>query len=144
MSFLDKLKSRVDKDGTKEVAPVQEVKLPTDFLQLDVDIYETSQEIIIFAPMPGATIDDLDISIEDENDVITIQGKKILPNVETGEKKQLLRQECHWGAFYRQIILPQEINVGEVDAHIKDGILVLRLPLLRVVEKGKKKIVVKS
>ncbi|MCK5357729.1 MAG: Hsp20 family protein, partial [Elusimicrobiales bacterium] len=49
---------------------------------------------------------------------------------------------CHWGPFYRQIILPQEVNVTEVEAKFKKGILILRLPLLRLQINGKKKIVV--
>jgi len=86
----------------------------------------------------------LDISVENENDVVTIQGKRQMPNtVELGaDEKKYLRQECHWGPFYRQIILPQEVNVSEVKAKFKKGILILRLPLLRLQNSGKKIIVI--
>ena len=81
------------------------------------------------------------------DDVVTIQGKREVPKVEGLGRDQegdsrYLRQECQWGPFYRQVILPQEINVSEVEAKFKKGILILRLPLLRLQTKGKKKIII--
>ena len=153
MSFLDKLKVKVEeKDITSEEVMVAEEqhkdKMAMSFLQLEVDILQTAEEIIVIAPIPGVEIKDLDIGIENENDVVTIQGKRELPAIEikeaAGEEdaRKYLRQECQWGPFYRQIILPQEINVAEVKAKFRNGILILRLPLLRLHSKGKKKIVV--
>ena len=116
------------------------------FLQLDVDIYQTASEILIIAPIPGVEVKDLDISIENENDVVTIQGKRELPPLfnDAETEAKVLRQECHWGQFYRQIILPQEVNVSEVEAKFRKGILYLKLPLLRLQTKGKKKITVNA
>jgi HSP20 family molecular chaperone IbpA len=34
-----------------------------------------------------------------------------------------------WGKFFRQIILPQEVDAAAAQAKIKDGVLVLHLPL---------------
>ncbi len=147
MSFLDKLKVKVE-----ENIPAQESddekdsmsKKPAGFLQLDVDIYQTATELVIIAPIPGVEVKDLDISIENENDVVTIQGKREIPEMYSPAMKKAdskyLRRECHWGPFYRQIILPQEINVSEVEAKFKKGILYLSLPLLRLQTKGRKKI----
>ncbi len=119
-------------------------KKSSGFLQLDVDILQTTEAIIIIAPIPGVEVKGLDISVENENDVVTIQGKRQMPDsVELGgDEKKYLRQECHWGPFYRQIILPQEVNVSEVKAKFKKGILILRLPLLRLQNSGKKIIVI--
>jgi HSP20 family molecular chaperone IbpA len=38
-------------------------------------------------------------------------------------------EECIWGKFFRQIILPQEVDAPLAQAKIKDGVLVLHLPL---------------
>jgi HSP20 family molecular chaperone IbpA len=114
MSFLDKLKVKVEeKEATGEGAGKDggKDKKSLSFLQLDVDIIQTSSEIIVVAPIPGSEVKELDISIENENDVVTIQGKREMPDLEleldAGEKgeNKFLRQECQWGAFYRQIIL---------------------------------------
>jgi HSP20 family protein len=147
MSFLDKLKVKIEEGGStgddKEEKVRKNNEENSDFLQLDVDIFQTSKNIIIFAPIPGVEVDDLDINIENENDVVTIQGKRKMPQI-VEENKQPLRQECHWGQFYRQIILPQEVNIAGIDARFKKGILVLTLPLLRLQVKGKKKIEIKD
>lgn len=149
MSFLDKLKVKVEDQPTEATAQVNQGKSELEsagFLQLDVDIFQTANEVIIIAPIPGVEVGELDISIENENDVVTIQGKRgmpVLDDVEVGDKdKKYLRQECQWGPFYRQIILPQEVNVSEVSAKFKKGILILKLPLLRLQTSGKKKITV--
>jgi HSP20 family molecular chaperone IbpA len=67
----------------------------------------------------------------------------IIEGVNTEENKYL-RQECQWGHFYRQIILPQEVNVNEIEAKFRKGVLILHLPLLRLQTKGKKKIAIQS
>jgi HSP20 family molecular chaperone IbpA len=151
MSFLDKLKVKVEEEQPVEDKDKKEDRKDqksSGFLQLDVDIYQTSSDIIVIAPIPGVEVKNLDISIENENDVVTIQGKREIPSLleeETeDEDRKYLRQECQWGPFYRQIILPQEINVSEVEAKFKKGILILTLPLLRLQTKGKKKIIVKT
>jgi len=153
MSFLDKLKVKVEegqgvKSSDQDQIEEKKAKKSSGFLQLDLDIRQTASEIIIIAPIPGVEVKDLDISIENENDVVTIQGKRELPAIEGDEEPEVerkyLRQECQWGPFYRQIILPQEINISDVSAKFKKGILILKLPLLRLQTDGKKKIVVNT
>jgi HSP20 family protein len=143
-SFLDKLKGRVEAEaeaGKKDAKPEKKMR---DFSQLDVDIYQTPEKIFISAEIAGVEVKDISITVGDENDSITIQGKKEMSDefkaFETKEEGKYLRQECLWGEFYRQIILPQEINVNEVSAKAEKGILVITLPLLRIQPKGRKKI----
>jgi len=134
MSFLNNAKDKLEDNINKKTE---------GFTQLDVDIYQTSSEIIIIAPISGVEVKDLDISIENNNDVVIIQGEKIMPEfIKENIDKKNLRQECQWGVFYRQIILPQEINVSEVEAKFKKGILILKLPLLKVQTDEKKKILI--
>jgi len=152
MAFLNKLKRKVEIEDYKTDAErkdlakkIKNTKESSEFAQLDVNVYQTESKFVIIAPIPGIDINDLDISIEDENDVITIQGKKNSPKEEAGEKekKKYLHQECQWGEFYRQIILPQEVNVAEIEAKQKLGILIVKLPILRLKKKGGK-IAIKS
>lgn len=142
VSFLNKLKGE-NLNQEQEEAPKQEEEKPKktgEFSQLEVDVLQTSNAFVIYAPVAGVDMSNIDLAIENENDVVTIQGKKDLPNDGIAEDKKFLRQECKWGDFYRQIILPQEINVAEVTAKIEKGILVVRLPFLRLQGRGKKKI----
>ena len=148
-SFLDKLKGKIDEEAVEEAEAAgrdeKKEKQPAGFLQLDVDIFQTPSEIIIIGLVPGVDIQNLDITIENENDIITIQGKRNQPELNLSEADlKYLRNELQWGNFYRQIILPQEINIAEIEAKVAKGILILRLPLLRLQTKGKKKIAVKT
>jgi HSP20 family molecular chaperone IbpA len=149
MSFLSKIKKRTEAIdiGEEEKEPKKILdEESNDHLQLDVDIYQTSTKIVVYAPITGVKTDKLDIFVESENDVITISGKKEIPRLikEDDEEKEYLCQENRWGEFYRQIILPEEINVAKIESIVENGVLVLKLPLLRIQTKGKKRIEVKE
>ena len=105
--------------------------------QLAIDVYQTENELIIQSAIAGVKPENLDISIE--NDVITIRGGREKPFEEEGN---YFAQECYWGLFSREIILPVEVDPGRVEATIKEGILTIRIP--KILREGKKKISVKG
>jgi HSP20 family protein len=142
-SFLEKLKLVKEEEKEKPIA--KEEKVEPSILQLNVDIYQDPDEVIVIAQVPGADIKDLDISLSEDNDVLTIEGEIEIPSEITfdKEKGKLVCQECKWGKFYRQIILPQEVDVEKVEAKLKKGVLFLRLPFLKPKLLGKKKIQIK-
>jgi len=106
--------------------------------QLAIDVYQTEFDIVIQAPIAGVKKEDLDISIE--NDVVTIRGNRQKP--EEVEEKNYFSQECYWGPFSRQIILPVEGDPSRAEALMKEGILTLRIP--RIEREKKRKIAVKE
>jgi HSP20 family molecular chaperone IbpA len=149
MSFLSKIKKKTEAVDIEEAAKSPKNILEDEtreHLQLDVDIYQTSTKIVVYAPISGVKTDKLDIFVENENDVITISGKKEIPKLikDEEEEREYLCQENRWGEFYRQIILPEEINVSKIESIIENGVLILKLPLLRIQTKGKKRIEIKE
>ena len=148
-SFLQKLKGKgvgVTDDHTAEPVHTQKSDVPSGVTQLPVDVQQSDSEIIIYAQVPGTEIKDLDVSIEGDNDVITIQGISKRPSELVGGKSEeesavIIKQgrvaghedftleECAWGKFFRQIILPQEVDAASAQAKVKDGVLALHLPL---------------
>ncbi len=141
-SFLQKLKGKgvVDDNAADAAAhPAQSAghsAAPTGVTQLAVDVYQSDREIVIFAQISGADIKDLDVSIEGDNDIITIQGQAHRPDAlalgadtSHDDKAGFSLEECQWGKFYRQIILPEEVDAERAEAKAKDGVLILRLPL---------------
>lgn len=151
-SFLQKLKGKgvgIADDHTIDpgnLPPKSEV--PSGVTQLPVDVKQGDTEITIYAQVPGTEIKDLDVSIEGDNDVITIQGtsrrpEDLIPGTHEGavaitqgvrpatheEHDGFTLEECAWGKFFRQIILPQEVDATIAQAKVKDGVLVLHLPL---------------
>ena len=116
--------------------PIEELKVDDWFEsegELAVDLYHTEKDVVIQSAIAGVRPEELDITVE--NDVVTIRG--IRKNPDEKEQKQYLHEECFWGPFSRQIFLPEEADVKNAAAAMKDGVLTLRLPkLLR--EKTKK------
>lgn len=111
--------------------------------QLQVDIYKTQNAIIVYAQIAGATINDYGVLIEGEGDIVTIKGQRNKPNGDffqhhvEGDKEKVL-EECSWGQFYRQIILPAAVDSGKTEAKMKEGVLMLLLPLKELTESGVK------
>ena len=94
--------------------------------QLTVDVYQTASEIVIKTMVAGVKPEDLDVAIT--RDSVTIRGKREEDRTLSGD--DYFHRELYWGAFSRQIILPEEIDVEESEAVEKYGLLVLRLPKL--------------
>ena len=93
--------------------------------QLVVDVYETKNELVIQSAIAGVKNDDIDISIE--NDILILKGNRENP-VEEIEEKNYFCEECYFGPFHREIIIPREIDTSRIDANIKNGMLTIRMP----------------
>lgn len=106
--------------------------------QLVVDIYQTDKEIVIQSAIAGVKPENLDISIE--NDMVIIKGVREKPFEQ--EERNYFYQECHWGPFSREIILPEEVDNSRIQASIKEGILTIRIP--KIERKKKRKVTVKE
>lgn len=157
ISFFDKLKSSLEeekkpqkktkKDEVKKikVEPKEEsgsklVKRdePAEEGQLALDVYEDGDNIVIQSTIGGVKADDLDVDIED--DLVTIRGSR--KKSTESEGKNYFYQECYWGSFSRQVILPEEVDGAQAEAVIKDGVLTLTIP--KTNRKKKKKVSVKQ
>lgn len=110
--------------------PIEELKVDDWFEpegELAVDVYQTEKDVVIQSGIAGIRPEELDISVE--NDVVTIRGIRKNPN--EAEQREYLHEECFWGPFSRQIFLPEEVDVKNVEATMRDGILTLRLPKMK-------------
>ncbi len=150
-SFLNRLKEKkvipsTPEDDKKEKLQTQAAAAPADAgssEQLKVDIFQTTSAIIIYSQIAGATIEDFNVTIDGEGDTVTIRGERTRPdathfsNPEIGaQEKEHVLEECSWGKFYRQIILPAEVDAEKTEAKMHDGVLMLLLPLKGMSSKG--------
>lgn len=101
------------------------------------DIYETDQEIIVVADVPGVDENTIDITLE--QGVLTINGS-VEPTLPEGYS--LAYAEYDVGDYQRSFRLSNRIDQGGIEATVKDGVLRLRLPKAR--EAQTKKITVHS
>lgn len=89
-----------------------------------VDIRETDDALIVEAELPG--IDKKDAKVEVKDGVLTISGER---RYEKDVKEENVhRIERSYGSFTRSFGLPNNIDVENVDAQMKDGVLTVRLP----------------
>ena len=92
--------------------------------QLSLDIYQNTKDLIIKSTIAGARPEDIQISLK--NDLLTIRGKRDLP--EDIVEADFLFRECYWGPFSRSIILPINVQPDKIKASIDNGVLTVILP----------------
>jgi HSP20 family protein len=89
-----------------------------------IDLYQTSDDVVVKASLPGVSAKDLNISVT--GDVLTLRGE-VQEEKET-EGAQHHIKERRYGNFTRSIALPAAVVADEADAHFENGILTLKLP----------------
>lgn len=123
-------------DLEPEVAPVkpasvsspiskQEEDWMTDYEgALNIDMYQTKDNVIIKSTIAGVRPDDIDITVA--NDMVTVQGSR--SREEKISDDDYFYQECYWGGFSRSVIVPVDIDSEHIEADLKDGILTIIIP----------------
>jgi HSP20 family protein len=92
--------------------------------QLTIDMYQTKDNVVIKSTIAGVKPDDIDITIA--NDMVTIRGERARDFEASSE--DYFYQECYWGNFSRSVVLPVDVDIENVSADLKDGILTVVLP----------------
>lgn len=92
--------------------------------QLTIDVYQTDEDIIIKSTIAGVKPEDLDVSIN--NDMLTIKGERKFED--EVDEENFYYQECYWGGFSRSVVLPVDVIPEKIEASLKNGILVIKLP----------------
>ena len=105
-----------------------------------IDVSETEDSIILKAEVPDIDPEDLDISITD--DTLSIKGETKQEFVE--ESGGFQRTEKRYGAFSRTLQLPCRIDLNDVKATYKEGILNIVMPKCRPEQAREIKVKVKK
>jgi len=103
-----------------------------------INIWTNVDGQIISAEMPGVHPEDLDIDVT--GDALSISGVR-KPD-EVAREALYHRRERGSGSFSRTIQLPFMVDVNQVEASFKDGVLLITLP--RAEADKPKKITIKS
>ena len=89
-----------------------------------VDLYETDDEVVVKASLPGVQPDETEISVTGR--FLTIKGERSEEDAE--EQPNYFRQERRSGAFQRVLRLPVRVDSEQADATLDEGVLTVRLP----------------
>ena len=92
--------------------------------QLNIDMYQTKDNVIIKSTIAGVRPEDIDITVA--NDMVTIKGAR--KKEEAIAQDDYFYQECYWGNFSRSVIIPVDIDSESIEADLKDGILTVIIP----------------
>lgn len=104
--------------------------------ELAVDIYQTSEAIVVKALVAGVQPQSIDISLTRE--MLTISG--VRQDEREVAEDDYFQRELYWGSFSRTILLPEEIDVDLAEASEKHGILMIRLPKINKKKETKLKV----
>jgi HSP20 family protein len=97
---------------------------PTGGAELALDMYETNNDLVITAAVPGVRAEDVDVTVV--GDILTIKGET--KSETQSEKADYHRQERRYGSFVRAVALPVGVQVDKAEARFKDGVLTVTLP----------------
>lgn len=86
-----------------------------------VDIYETQEELVLMADLPGVSREELEVRVDDN--MLSIQGKS--KHIAPGDA---VHREYELVNFFRQFELSEAVDQGRITAELKHGVLTLRLP----------------
>jgi HSP20 family protein len=89
-----------------------------------VDIFETDNDVVVKAELPGMDPKSIDIRLE--NNVLLLKGERHFEK-ETKEENYH-RVEREYGSFSRAFSLPMAVREEKITASYKDGILKIVLP----------------
>jgi HSP20 family protein len=96
-----------------------------------LDVIDRDKELLVRGELPGVEKDDIEVTIA--GDRLMIEAEREFE--EKDEKESFYRHEVGYGKLVRTIALPHEVDVENIHAELKDGILDIVLPKLEVAER---------
>jgi len=103
---------------------------PTGVETLAIDMYETPENIVVKASIPGVNPEDIDVSIS--GDVLTIKGE--VKEEKEVKEENYIRRERRYGSFCRSVALPVQVDANKAKAEYENGVLTLTLPKAEAVK----------
>jgi HSP20 family protein len=91
---------------------------------LPLDVYETADDVVVRALVPGVRADGIDVQYQ--QGTLTIRTK--MEEAELPEGATWLLHEVGAGQSIRQVTLPPKVDVDQVRTTFEHGVLTLTLP----------------
>jgi HSP20 family protein len=89
-----------------------------------VDIFEDAEGITLKVELPEVDANDVEILIE--GNALTLRGERKLENAD--KREDYHRIERYYGSFSRSFTLPSTVELGNITARGRDGVLRIFLP----------------
>jgi HSP20 family protein len=99
-----------------------------------VDVYETDDEVVVKASVPGVEKENLEVNVTDE--ALTLHGET--KSEQEVKEEGYYRREIRSGTFHRVIPWPTSVDTDSVKAKMENGILEVRAAKTEKAKGGKK------
>ncbi len=91
---------------------------------LPINMYETPDELVVQAYLPGCKPGDVQMSVE--QNVLTIKARR--PSPEESSNYKWIHEELWTGEAARTVTLPTIVQEEKAEAHFDGGVLTITLP----------------
>ncbi|MEE9285319.1 MAG: Hsp20/alpha crystallin family protein [Dehalococcoidia bacterium] len=91
---------------------------------LGLDAYETPDEVVIQADLPGVAPDQVEITVE--NGRLSIRAER--QRQDEHQRARWLVRELGHGEYVRSVVLPDTVDDDKAHASFQDGVLTVRIP----------------
>ena len=91
---------------------------------MPVDMYQTPEDIVVKATLPGVLPDDISITVS--GDVLTIRGEVKTEEEKSGASYHI--RERRYGTYSRSLPLPTSVAADKAKAEFENGVLTLTIP----------------
>lgn len=95
-----------------------------------IDMYQTNDDVIVKATLPGVKAEDVDITVTGET--LTLRGE-FKQEDEKKDSSYHIREQ-RYGSFERSILLPTDVKADKAKADFEDGILTVTMPIAEEVK----------
>ena len=96
-----------------------------------LDVVDRDKELVVRAELPG--VEKEDVKVEIAGDRLMIEAERKFEEEE--EREDFYRHELGYGKLMRTVAMPVEVDADNIHAELKEGILTISLPKIRVAEK---------
>jgi len=109
-----------------------------DFIP-SVNTREADDAYYIEVDLPGVKKENISIDVKDN--ILTISGERVIEDKRKDD--EFYRVESVYGKFARSFTLPEDVDSDKIEAKAENGVLVVKIPKVQVVDKAPKKIEIK-
>lgn len=116
-------------DVTNELARSRFSQFAQHFWTPSINAYRCEKCVRICVDLAGVEREAIDLTVEPRR--VLVRGTRELPEPENMDDRtvQLLAMEIDYGAFERDIRLPVDVEINEVTAEQRNGLLWISLPV---------------
>jgi HSP20 family molecular chaperone IbpA len=109
-------------DSANAAAP-QRARANEAVLRAPVDIFETSENLVLMADMPGVSKERLEVRVDGET--LLLEGKV---QFQLPEHSEAVYADVRSTAYRSSFVLSRELDTDKIQANLKDGVLTVRIP----------------